>query len=400
MEEIGTPEKAKKTTRKTRSAGQIIRRGEKVWLVRLYLGRGADGKEKYQNQTIKGVKKDAQTWLTDALRKKDLGIPTLQSKISVSDYLDDWLKTVAKPRIAETTYRGYESQLNHAKNDAIGKTRLTMLRAQDIQKLYSSLTPSVAKHVHAPLSSALSQAVKWHLIHSNPCDAVDLPRHKAREVQALTREEASRLMAVERFTRSEGDRTVTVENRYRVLFAFLLTTGARPSEAFGLKWSDMDFESGRVTIQRTLQWHSKKQGGGPYFEETKTKSSRRTVPLPAGMLQQLREHRASQAQALLKLGVRTELVFATTEGGPIMRRNLVRRHFKPALKAAKLPTDLTLYCLRHTCATLLLQASVHPKIVSERLGHASIRITLDVYSHVLPGMQDEATEQIERMLYG
>src|SRR5687768_3448803 len=398
MEEIGTPEKAKKTTRKTRNAGQIIRRGEKVWLVRVYLGRGADGKEKYQNQTIKGSKKDAQAWLTDALRKKDLGIPTLQSKISMSDYLDEWLKTVAKPRIGETTYRGYESQLNHVKNDAIGKTRLTMLRAQDIQKLYSSLTPSVAKHVHAPLTSALSQAVKWHLIHSNPCDAVDLPRHKAREVQALTREEASRLMAVERFTRSEGDRTVTVENRYRVLFAFLLTTGARPSEAFGLKWSDMDFESGRVTIQRTLQWHSKKQGGGPYFEETKTKSSRRTVPLPAGMLQQLREHRASQAQALLKLGVRTELVFATTEGGPIMRRNLVRRHFKPALKAAKLPTDLTLYCLRHTCASLLLQAGVHPKVVAERLGHSSTMLTLDVYSHVAPGMQAQATACIEKAL--
>src|SRR5512133_1357590 len=128
MEEIGTPEKAKKTPRKTRSAGQIIRRGEKVWLVRMYLGRGADGKEKYQNQTIKGVKKDAQAWLTNALRKKDLGIPTLQSKTSVSDYLDEWLKSVVKARVSETTYRGYEWQLAHVKN-ALGNVRLTMLRA-------------------------------------------------------------------------------------------------------------------------------------------------------------------------------------------------------------------------------------------------------------------------------
>lgn len=380
-------------------AGQIIKRGDNTWLVRMYLGRGADGKEKYQNQTIKGVKKDAQTWLTDALRKKDLGIPTLQSKISLGDYIDEWLKTIASPRVSEQTYRGYDSQLNHVRN-GLGKIRLTMLRAQDIQKLYSTLSPSVAKHVNAPLSSALSQAVRWNLIHSNPCDAVDLPRHNAREVQALTRDEASRLMAVERFDRTEAERTVSVENRYRVLFAFLLTTGARPSEAFGLKWTDVDFETGRVTIQRTLQWHSKQQGGGPFFGETKTKTSRRTVPLPAGMLQQLKEHRASQAEALLKLGIRTDLVFATSEGGPIMRRNLVRRHFKPALQAAKLPANLTLYALRHTCATLLLQAGVNPKIVSERLGHAGIRITLDVYSHVLPGMQDEATAHIERMLYG
>ena len=93
-------------------------------------------------------------------------------------------------------------------------------------------------------------------------------------MQALTREEAGRLMAI--------------ENRYRVLFAFLLTAGARPSEAFGLKWSDVDFESSRVTIQRTLQWHSKRQGGGPFFEETKTKTSRRTVPLPAGCCDSLK----------------------------------------------------------------------------------------------------------------
>lgn len=114
---------------------------------------------------------------------------------------------------------------------------------------------------------------------------------------------------------------MAIENRYRVLFAFLLTAGARPSEAFGLKWSDLDFESSRVTIQRTLQWHSKRQGGGLFFEETKTKISRRTVPLPAGMLRQLKEHRATQAEELLKVGVRTDLVFATSEGGPIMHRN-------------------------------------------------------------------------------
>lgn len=213
-------------------------------------------------------------------------------------------------------------------------------------------------------------------------------------------------MAIERFTRKERDRSgkersVVVENRYRALFAFLLTTGARPSEAFGLKWSDIDLETGRVTIQRTLQWRSKKQGGGWYFEETKTKTSRRAVPLPAGLVQHLKEHRAAQAEALLKLGIRTDLVFATSEGTPVLRRNLVRRHFKPALLHAKLPAGFSLYGLRHTCATLLLQAGTHPKIVAERLGHSSTTtLTMDVYSHEVPGMQSEATAQLERMLYG
>lgn len=193
---------------------------------------------------------------------------------------------------------------------------------------------------------------------------------------------------------------MVVENRYRVLFAFLLTTGARPSEAFGLKWSDIDMEKGIVSIQRALQWHSKAGGGGWYYSETKTKASRRTVPLPTSMVEQLRAHRASQAEALLKLGIRTDIVFATSEGTPILRRNLVRRHFKPALLAAKLPPELSLYSLRHSCATLLLQAGTHPKIVAERLGHSSTTLTMDVYSHVAPGMQEDATAQLERMLYG
>ena len=380
-------------------AGQIIKRGDRVWLVRIYLGRSADGKRQYQNHTIHGIKKDAQTWLNDALRKQDLGIPTFRTKVTLGDFLDRWLKTVAKTRVGERTFRDYEWQLGHVKA-ALGTVRLTQLSAEDIQSLYSGLSAPTARHFHSPLRSALSQAVRWHLIHANPCDAVDLPRHKASEVQALTREEAGRLMAVERFTREDDGRSVVVENRYRVLFAFLLTTGARPSEALGLKWTDLDFETGMVTIQRTLQWHSKKLGGGYYFEDTKTKSSKRSLPLPASTLQQLKEYRATQAEALLKIGIRTDLCFANSEGTPILRRNLVRRHFKPALKAAKLSTAFSLYALRHTCATLLLQAGTHPKVVAERLGHSSTVLTMDVYSHVVPGMQSEAAAQMERMLYG
>jgi len=366
-------------------AGQIIKRGDNTWLVRIYLGRGADGQRQYQNQTVHGVKKDAQTWLTAALRKQDLGIPTFQTKASLGEFLGTWLETIAKPRVSEQTFGNYEWLLERVITE-LGKTRLSQLRAEDIQKYYSSQPTSTARHIHAPLRSALSQAVKWHLIHSNPCDAVDLPRHKAREMQALTMQEAARLMAV--------------DNKYRVVFAFLLTTGARPSEAFGLKWTDIDLEKGVVSIQRTLQWHSKAQGGGWYYDEPKTKGSRRTVPLPASMVEQLKAHRASQAEALLKLGVRTDIVFATSEGTPLYRRNLARRHFKPALLKAKLPSELSLYSLRHTCASLLMQTGVHPKVVAERLGHSSTTLTMDVYSHVAPGMQAEATAQLERMLYG
>jgi integrase len=158
-------------------------------------------------------------------------------------------------------------------------------------------------------------------------------------------------------------------------------------------------EKPTATIQRALQWH-KGRGKGHYFSEPKTKSSRRSIPLPPSLVRQLRQHRASQAAALLEIGIRTDLVFATFEGTPIMRKNLVRRHFKPLLIAAKLPADFSLYCLRHTCASLLLLAGVHPKVVSERLGHSSTKLTMDVYSHVAPGMQEAATTQLEALLYG
>ena len=157
--------------------------------------------------------------------------------------------------------------------------RLKDLSAKDIQGFYAKLSPSVARHVHAPLRSALRQAVKLNLIHSNPCDAVELPKHKAREIQCLTREQANSLIAVRIVTRTEPDgRTVAVENKHRTLFSFMLCTGARPSECFAVKWSDIDFDRSTVTIQRSVEWLSKKQGGSWYFKDTKTKSSRRCVP--------------------------------------------------------------------------------------------------------------------------
>jgi len=378
-------------------AGQIIQRG-KTHLVRLYSGRDENGKRKYTNKTIKTGRKNAEKYLTKALRDKDLGIFVEPSTETVSTFLTRWLKTTAKSRVSERTLDGYESILTYTKKD-LGAIRLSALRATDIQTCYSKLTASNARHLHAPLRSALNQAVRENLIHSNPALSVTLPRHRAKEMIAFSKAEAICLMAVERFTRKEGDRQVVVENKYRALFAFLLTTGARPSEAFAIRWSDLDLDRATASITRTLQWH-KGKGKGFYFAEPKTKGSRRIVPLPAGLIAQLREHRSAQAKALLKLGIRTDLLFSNSQGLPLMRSNLIKRHYKPALLAAGLRTDARLYDLRHTCATLLLLGGINPKVVSERLGHASIQLTMDVYSHVLPGMQEEATAQLDHMLYG
>jgi integrase len=160
-------------------------------------------------------------------------------------------------------------------------------------------------------------------------------------------------------------------------------------------------QKGTATVRRTLCWKRQK-GGGWYFGEPKTAQSRRTVPLPASLVKELVQHKRQQSDARLKLGSTyqaLDLVFATATGGPLHSENLNARNFKAVPNRANLSADVTLYTLRHTCATLLLLAGENPKVVSERLGHGSIVMTLDVYSRVLPSMQQSATEKLEKLLF-
>jgi len=187
--------------------------------------------------------------------------------------------------------------------------------------------------------------------------------------------------------------------RFATMLSFALATGCRPEEFYALQWKDVDFERGTAIIRRALITH--RTGGGWHFGEPKTKQSRRTIPLPVSTIRELRTHRRQQLEAKLKLGTAWsdfDLVFASEIGTPLNPPN-VTRAFKKALERAKIRTSIRLYDLRHTTATLLLQAGINPKVVSERLGHSTIVLTLDVYSHVLPNMQKEATAQLEEMIF-
>ena len=162
---------------------------------------------------------------------------------------------------------------------------------------------------------------------------------------------------------------------------------------------DIDFDSARIQVRRSLDWRRK---GLWEFSEPKTVRSRRSIPIPAEVVGRLREHRRVQAEQRLKAGPDWgdhSLVFCDLKGEPLDRQNLLRRHLRPLLKKAKISPYLTLYGLRHSCATLMLAAGIHPKVVSERLGHSSITITLDVYSHVLPSLQVEASETLAEVMF-
>jgi integrase len=374
-------------------AGQIIKRGDKTWVIRVFGGRDGNGKRRYLNKTIKGNKKDAEAYLNSLLTSISAGTFVEPVKLTVDEYIDRWLVTVAKTRLRERTYDDYSEKLRRYVRPLIGKLKLSDVRSLDVQGIYTAmsergLSPRTIRYTHAILSSMFKQAVRWNMLGRNPCEAAELPRMERKEMQALSPEEVGRFL------------TQSTEDDYGVLFAFAIATGMRPEEYLALKWSDIDLEARTSIVARTLVL---RKGGGWYFGEPKTTRSRRTVTFPESIANGLRTHRAKQAKTRLRLGssyLSENLVFATLEGTPLNLRNLTQRHFKPILKRAGLSESFRLYDLRHTCASLLLGANEHPKIVSERLGHASITLTLDTYSHVLPSMQQAASDKLERILYG
>lgn len=379
---------------KPRQRGSIKQKREGLYLVSVFLGRDANGKRKYVAKQVEGTIKQAQKVLTEALRDLDAGTFVEPTSLLLNNYLDRWLETAARPRVTERTHVGYKRLLDcHVKPD-LGLRKLSDVRPLHIQKLYTDmqgrgLSARTVRYLHAVLSSALKQAVRWGMLPRNPAEWVELPKQARKEMHALSPDEAAHFLKA------------AAEDRWGVLFAFALATGMRPEEYLGLQWKDVDLEGGTVTVRRALIWRAK--GGGWYFGEPKTARSRRQIPLPASTLRALAEHRRQQVAERLKAGAGyqpNDLVFATPEGGPLLPGNLKRRHFRPILKTAKLPKDFRLYDLRHSCATLLLAAGEHPKVVSERLGHASITLTLDVYSHVLPTMQEAASRKLESLLYG
>ena len=374
-------------------AGQIISKGERTWLVRVFLGRDSQtGKRRYHNKTIKGNRKDAQRYLNGVLRDLDLGTFVEPSPMTLNEFLDQWLENAAKPRLRERTYVDYKYVLDRYVRPELGGKKLSDLKPLDIQTLYTNiqqkgLSARMVHYAHALLSSSLKQAVKWGMLYRSPTTLVELPRQPRKEMKALSPDEAARFLKA------------AEEDRWAALFALAITTGMRPEEYLGLQWKALDLESGLATVQRTVIWRNK---GGWYFSEPKTASSRRSIPLPPSIVSALRDHRRRQVEERLKMGPRYknhDMVFATSEGTPLMIQNLRTRHFKHILKQAGLDESIMLYDLRHTCATLLLVAGENPKVVSERLGHANVSITLDTYSHVLPSMQQAASEKLETMLF-
>jgi integrase len=377
---------------KPRRSGQIIPRGEKKWLVRIFLGRDANGKRHYHNHKVRGTKTDAQTWLNGALRRLDLGEPIEQTTELCSGFFERWLESAVKQRIRTRSYDLYKQRVHSYILPEIGKKRLAEVRPEDIQNFYAKLQKhglraSTIRHIRGILSNAFKQAVRWQLLRQNPVAMTDPPMMTRSEMAALDRDQARLFLQA-----AEGE-------RYYPVYALMLATGCRPGEVFGLKWSDIDWQAGTVTIRRALYWL--RQGRGWEITEPKTDRSKRTIPLSVSVVKTLQAWKRSQAEDRLRAGSEwknLDLVFTKLVGVPLDLET-IRDPFKAILKRAGLPTSIRIYDLRHSCATILMAEGENPKVVSERLGHSSVKTTLDLYSHVSPGMQNEASKKLEKAIF-
>ncbi len=370
-------------------AGQIIARGKNRWLVRIYLGRDSQGKRQYLNQTVHGTKKEAQAWLNRKLTERDTGVALKPAQGTVGEYLRSWLETAAAKRVRPKTFAGYQWLLEKYVIPAVVTRPLSKVTSLELQELFDSLagslSPRTLEYLRMIVRQGFRQAVKWRLLTFDPTDGVQIPRRVRPEMRALTAEEARRLLAAAR------------ETRYATLFELALTTGLRPSEYCALKWEDVDFQRGTITVRRSLDWQP---GGGWRLDEPKTPHSRRVIKLPPWLVTALAAHKLRQDFEREAAGEKCQdhgFVFTTQNGSPVDRQHLGQRVLRRLLKQAGLPM-IRLYDLRHTAATLALSAGVPVKVVSEMLGHANVALTLNVYAHVLPHMQEEAAQRMEALL--
>jgi len=368
--------------RRGNGEGSIYQRADGTWCATYSVGYSAEGKR--LRRTVFGETfEKVRAKLTRVLSTR-MNRPQYEpSRLKLCEYLERWLEDAARPTVRVTTYASYRGIIKNHLGPRLGGVVLAKVSPPHIQGMYAEmerdgLSPRLRQLTHAVLRRSLRQAVLWGMLTWNPCDAVLPPRVARAETVVFSPEEVTRLLAA-----AAGD-------RLEALYVLAVTTGMRLGELFALHWPDVDLTKHTVHIRRTLV----EVNGKLELAEPKTQKSRRSVYLPEIAVEALRRHRALMAAEGF---ADVPWVFCNTQGRPMRRSHFHAYQFKPLLKDAGLPA-IRFHDLRHTSATLLLAAGVHPKVVQERLGHSQINVTLDIYSHVLPSLQLEAAEKLDRIL--
>lgn len=377
--------------------GHVRKRCQK-WAVVVDIGRGEDGKRIQKWHSGYYRRKDAERALAEILGRLEAGAYVEPSKLTLGDYLTgEWLPAIRRS-LRPGTFTSYDGNMRRHVIRKLGHVRLRDLSAPMLTRFYGelldgdddhgALSPRTVRYIHAVLRHALADAVKWDRLVRNVADSAEPPSAKAAKAPQMQTWTADQLR---RFLAHAGD------HRLAAAWRLAATTGMRRGEVLGLRWRDLDLDTARASIQQTMIAGVK----GPELSTPKTASGERNVALDAVTVTELRAHRKRQAAERLALGAAyqdADLVFCREDGVPLYPQSFSRT-FERLTVAAKLPV-IRFHDLRHTHATLALAAGVHAKVVSERLGHANIGVTLDTYSHAIPAMQEDAAAKVAALLEG
>ena len=382
--EKGTEAKAKRAY----GRGYIRQRGKGLYNVAVSLGKDLKtNKYRYQWTTVRGTEKDAKRKLTELLHQADTGVLIQSGKIRLELFLQDWLKDYVLPNLSPRTAEGYEHICRHHFIPSLGNVTLNGLKPEHLQHFYSEklsngLSAQTVRHHHTCLHKALQTAVEWGLLARNPADAVRPPRAQGIEMQTWDSDEIIAFLEAARQT------------PYFALYHTALFTGMRRSELLALRWCDLDLLLCKIYVTRSLHVLI---GGKVIIRQPKTAKGKRSIDLSPLATSVLREHREKQQLDRAMLGVPLkddDLVFSDLEGKPLLPNTVTHNWIKLVRRTGIKP--IRLHDARHSHASLMLKQGTHPKIVQERLGHSSISITLDTYSHVAPGLQEAAAARFDQ----
>ena len=375
--------------------GSVFRRSG-GWGYRVDAGFQPDtGKRRQMLKQGFATKKEAEVALAEAVRDASRGSVVSKTSVRVDEFLHDWLAN-ERSRLRLTTLHSYDMIVARI-NRQLGRHALQSLTPMQIEKFYSSLlatgsndgkplAPKTVRNTHVVLRKALSDAERLGLVVRNAAASARPP--------ATTRSDHTTWSSddLREFFNSVAD------DRMYAAYALLATTGMRRGEVLGLRWSDVDFDGVQLAISQTLStagWHALVIG------PPKTPRSRRHVFLDVQTVEVLREHRKRQREERLAAGpaweASSDLVFRDELGG-MVHPDRFSRVFDQTVRSLEVPR-IRLHDLRHTYATLALKAGVHPKVVSERLGHATVGVTFDLYSHVVPSIARDAADVVASRIY-
>jgi len=374
--------------------GHIIKRYKNSYTIVLNLGVDPiTGRRKQQWLSVKGTKKEAEKRLSDVLHQLDTGTFMKPGKTTLGEFLERWLKDYAWPNLAPRTAEGYEHIIRRHLIPSLGNITLTQLKPEHLQRYYSeklsegrcdrkgALSSTTVRHHHMALHTAMYSAVKWGLLPKNPADAVSPPPTRQIEMHTMDEDDMHTFLEAAKKT------------PYHALFYLALFTGMRRSELLALRWSDIDLLLCQVYVSRTLH---QLRDGSIVYRAPKTAKGRRMIALTPSTALVLREHGERQEAMRVLLGkplTDDDLIFSQLDGKPLLPNTVTHNWIKLVRRTGL--HGIRLHDARHSHASLMFKQGTHPKIVQERLGHSSIQITLDTYSHVAPGLQEKAAARFD-----